>query len=599
VSDSIFRDESEIFEPNALGPIALEFVSHPKAPSFQHNDPWVLMNQLVSEISSGSFTANEQLRGLFAEAGLVSLWFYLKFIAGYSGPYGELNDSLHVDMCNFRQQVAVTPGMYAGMVVPRAVFKTTIAGHGASSWELTRNPSLRIGYAGAIAERAARCVSLVANTFEKNEFHQWIYPETRKANRSDEYIILANRPKSATDPNMQHITAGGSVQGIHVDLFVGDDIVGDDMLNSDHMSTADMQRNVNWFKTNHKTLLVSMRRSRVMHIATRYAVDDTSEFVMQDTKTRIGYWEGLPYDWPENGGKWITYYRPCSHPDSVGVERSILPESFTMAELRKMAEDDPWTFHTQYANRPHDTGSAEFSSYHVGGFKLRHDRTEGLILDFGLGLDEKADVVRFKDCDIVSATDPSGGLHGGRKSSRAASVVIAVCPDKRVALVDAEAGFVSTTAYLEWMFKFFRLYKPRNSIIETQGPFKALIPVIRDNERRNDMNIHLRPVDSLGQKEDTIRTILQPLLQRELLFVEDRVRGKLMDELKVFPSRRLDLLDALKIAVHYSITPDAPIQVSSESDDDNDYFEDEVVFRKKLSRRERERISQMSSRTGY
>ena len=91
----------------------LEIAPHPEAPLFsQEKDPALVLKQAISEISSqGGFRDTEQIRQLLRQAGFVSLWFYLKFIAGYSGPYNLLNTDLHVEMCNFRQRAAVTPGI--------------------------------------------------------------------------------------------------------------------------------------------------------------------------------------------------------------------------------------------------------------------------------------------------------------------------------------------------------------------------------------------------------------------------------------------------------------------------------------------------------
>jgi hypothetical protein len=97
----------------------LEIAPHPEAPLFsQEKDPALVLKQAISEISSqGGFRDTEQIRQLLRQAGFVSLWFYLKFIAGYSGPYNLLNTDLHVEMCNFRQRATVTPG-FKGSHVP-------------------------------------------------------------------------------------------------------------------------------------------------------------------------------------------------------------------------------------------------------------------------------------------------------------------------------------------------------------------------------------------------------------------------------------------------------------------------------------------------
>jgi len=130
---------------NKLAP--LEISPHPKAPLFKRKEEaGLILKQAMDEITSqGGFRTTEEIRQLLRQAGYVSLWFYLKYICGAAGPYDLLNGDLHVEMCNFRQMVATTPGVKAAMLLPRSSLKSTIASHGANGWELIRNPNLRIG----------------------------------------------------------------------------------------------------------------------------------------------------------------------------------------------------------------------------------------------------------------------------------------------------------------------------------------------------------------------------------------------------------------------------------------------------------------------
>ena len=71
------------------------------------------------------------------ELGYVSLFFFLKYIAGSAGPYNEINEDLHLEMCNFRQSdYCMNPGAHAACFVPRGFLKSTIMTHGGATWEL-------------------------------------------------------------------------------------------------------------------------------------------------------------------------------------------------------------------------------------------------------------------------------------------------------------------------------------------------------------------------------------------------------------------------------------------------------------------------------
>lgn len=95
---------------------------HPLAPTLSTApDAGLIVSQLITDVSSGHVAlGSEETRTLLAEAGLVSLWFFLKFIAGFNGPFDKLNTGLHRDMCNFRQSPhCMAPGVRAGICMPR------------------------------------------------------------------------------------------------------------------------------------------------------------------------------------------------------------------------------------------------------------------------------------------------------------------------------------------------------------------------------------------------------------------------------------------------------------------------------------------------
>jgi len=540
---------------------SLEIAHHEKAPIFrQDKNPQLILQQLFAEMTSANgFQTSEHIRELIRQAGYVSLWFYLKFIAGYAGPYDKLNDGLHVDMCNFRQRIATTPGIKGGLFVPRSAFKSTVASHGANTWELVRNPDLRIGCTSEIADRAQSFVDTTIATFRDNEFHQWLYPEHRKANRDDTNLILASRTKRYVEPNLKAITAGGSTQGIHVDLFDADDIVGENMLNADRVSGADMARMVNWLHSNMRTLVVSWKESRVLVVGTRYAIDDPYEPIMTQTKEQIGYWNDLDYA-VDPTGEWVTYYRPALQGDD-----SIWPDVYSKEGLAKIAETNIWLYQTQYMNNPYAAKPGDFSQYVIDKVDMTWNDAENTY------------EIRWEDgtkrllssADVVAAGDPAASSKKvGSRTSKSATVVVARWSDDRVVVLEADAGYVEPTRFFDWLFSYREKYGHglRQVYVEAQAGFKAFIPIGRKEEQLRGKNLGIVPVPALGDKEATIRNILQPFLNRGKLFVRRDIGDKVISELKVFPSNRMDVLDALKIAVYKTFRPDR----TDEDDEDDD-----------------------------
>jgi len=556
---------------------SLEIVPHPLAPTFaSESNPELMLQQLMQELSSPNFHATENIRQLIREAGFVSLWFYLKFIAGYNGPYDLLNTELHVDMANFRQKVAITPGIKAAGFLPRSSLKSTIFSHGANSWELLRNPNLRIGCTSQVFERALSFVKTTIRTFTENEFHQWLYPEYQKANRSDIELILTTRTRRYPEPNLMAITAGGSTQGIHVDVFDCDDIVGEDMLNSDRQSGAEMFRMTNWLFTNLRTLVVSWRDSRVIVVGTRYAIDDPYERIMQESREHIGDWTEIDEDYPVDGkGDWVTYYRSALQRDKEGNLYSIHPSAYSVEQILKMMETDPWTAQTQYLNRPRGVLGSDWVNYTINKCTLEWDTNSSQfeIVFMENGIPQRQSL---KNCCVVAAGDPSGGSTTGRRNaSKAATVVIARDSRDRVFILNVNAGFVEPTTFFDWLFAYKKTYGNvlTATYVEAQAGFKAMIPILRQEEQRRHQMLNLVGIPALGEKETTIRNILQPYLSKGLVWATESAEMQLLEEIKGFPSRRMDVLDALKIAVFKSYKPrgvddDEDSDYSDEDDDD-------------------------------
>jgi hypothetical protein len=558
----------------------LEICPHPRAIRYaRESNPQLVLQQVIDEISSGRFsTSSDELRALIAETGLVSLWFYEKFILGAAGPYSLLDTGLHVDMCNYRQRL-ITPGSKGAILVPRSAYKSTICSHGGNSWELVRDPDLAIGCTSEIYDRALSFVQQTIANFEENEFHKWLYPEWKKENRSGDELILANRTRRRVEPSLKAITAGGSTQGIHVDVFNADDIVGETMLNAERSAGADMYKMVNWLHGNLHTLVVSQKQSRVIVVGTRYSVDDPYEPIMQHSFEHYGYWEEVDYPLDPDGD-WQTYYRPA-----IQGDESILPDSFTKESLQRLMETNPWLVQTQYMNNPKAAGASDFAAYEVGNASM--DWVEELE-DYVLTIDG----VKYplSECDIVAAGDPSGGgKQRGLKSSKAAACVIARTHNDRRVIIEAHVGYVEPTKFFTWLEGYQKKYKLklRCTYVEAVAGFKAMVKLAREECGRRGIRAPIG-IPALGDKETTIRNIFQPLLDRNLLYTVPSTRGAVMAELRIFPSPRMDLLDALKIALHKSHRPGSPDGDDSGEDDEDG-----------LSPRKRATFANTRSRAGY
>lgn len=546
-----------------------EIARHPQAPIFsEESNPALVLRQLVEEVSSGGrMSTTESVRQLLRQAGLVNLWFFLKFIAGYSGPYNLLNEGLHLEVCNFRQKVATKEGARTGIYLPRGAYKSTICTHGAAQWRLIRNPNLRIGIASEINDRSESFVKVANSTFRDNEFFRWLYPEHQKANRDDTSLVLTSRTRKMVDPNLQAITTGGSTQGIHLDDVTFDDPVGDDMLNSDRSPTADMYRVTNWIYDNMNTLLVSVTKSNVELVGTRYCVDDPYEPTMVHAKAHYGDWDGLEEsEYPiDPSGPWEVYYRPV-----ICRGQNIIPDVISTAELEKMRETNPWLYWTQYMNRARMIKEGELGGFKVGIVDVEWNQTlEGYELVF----EDSGERRQLAGACVVGGADPAASeKRVGTGTSRSSAGVIARFSDDVVVILEAKAGFVSPTTFFDWIFEHAQKYGVMmgTTFVEAQAGFKAFIPLLRKEIARRGSKVGVVGVPALGEKQTTIKNILWPFLERGKLYVRREVANVVLEELRIFPSKRMDVLDMVKIAVFKSWRPAGGSDGGVDSDDDEE-----------------------------
>lgn len=543
-----------------------EITPHPKAPLFSTPDANLVFQQIFDEVSSGNFPANETFISMIRQAGYVSLWFFLKIIAAYSGPYDRLNTKLHLDMANFRQKGAL-PGARLGMFVPRSSLKSTICTHGAAAWTITRNPDDRICIFSGVYERAQQFLHAAQRIIDSNDLYAACYPENIPSRAdgtrwNDREAVMPSRSRFMPEPSLNAMTAGGSTQGVHVDEALIDDIVGDDELDANRGATADMYKKKNWFDDNQRTLLQSPERSRIILSATRYSIDDPYEGVMRDACVHHGFWDAIEAEYPVKAdGEWEVYYRQAREYDD-----SIFPEQYSVEWLSKLASDKPDTYRLHYENNPVSINAVEFAAYRPGGFDLVYDSSYG----WRLSLNNMGEVVNLSQCDVVMAIDPAGSERmASIKTSRSTIVLLARDSLNRHFILQVRAGYVATTTWFDWAFALKDQFDElvRGTWVEQQAGFRSLTSIIRGEEARRGKWLNYMPVNALGDKVVTIRNILQPLLEKNLLFIENGCRTLVDEELRVFPaSIKRDILDALKIAVKMSIKPDEDGMSEEESE---------------------------------
>jgi hypothetical protein len=494
-----------------------------------------------------------ELKELLREAGYVSLWFFLKYIAGYSGPFDLLNDDLHVEMCNFRQDL-LKPGSRGALFLPRGHYKSTIITEGATGWELLRSPWLRVRITNAIADKAQDFLKTVKAMFETNDLIRELYPEyvpQRSQEAWNDTVLTLHRSvrgKTYREGSVEYGGVGGASEGHHYDLHVVDDMIGLASLNSTRSSNATMMSTENWFWSSEKPLLVSMRNSRVIVVGTRYAVDDVYDSIIKKAFRQVGY--PLQSFEPVEGS-WEIYYRKGIEDGNI-----IFPEEFTKEAYDELAKNDWWTYVTQYLNDPREAGLAELTSYACKAAEMDYSEAdnEWFLLIAG-------ETIPLSTCDVIMAVDPAATeRYVSSKTSRSVVLVLATTPKDQKVIIALNAGYVPPTTMFDWMFQNARkwgLYL-RSTFLESNAGFKVLAPILLKEERTEGVSLHLRPFASAGDKDARIRSVLQPELNKNLIHSLDAYKHLVNEELSSFPqSRKKDIVDCLSIAVSNRIRPES------------------------------------------
>lgn len=540
------------------------YTPHPNAPLFESEDFHSVIDQVITEISSSNLsTSNEEIRQVLRQTGFVNLWFLLKFIAGYSGPFDKLNENLHLDMANFRQEMMI-PGRKAAGFTPRGCYKTTIFTIGGCIFILLRDPDACIELFSCVETRSVDFFRTVQKTFDHNELFAWLYPEYVPEKNAERWnkteMVLPNRTRHFTEPSLRGHGVGCSTQGIHGTHLIIDDPIGDTQLNVERDATAEMERISNWLVTNinNETLVKDHLTYQMFYTATRYGVNDSHAFIFKDPGKLYGFWDHLDLDEKDNG-EWHIYNRTVIENGEL-----IFPESFTQEKLEKMKEEDPWTYFTQYQNDPYKSGLNELNEYKVKECELVWENTWKVLYYFSGQLY----TVLLNECDVVIATDP--GATVGRKTSKTSkSATILYARDWRNNrfILRLKSGYVQPSAVFNWNYNLIRQFHTshRRTLLETQGAFKLLESVwmdywrqkvdeaVKENETHYPLKLQGKP--KTGDKKAMIRNTLEPILKDGLLFAEKTTKSKIDKAIMSFPFGALDILDAVCLAERGSIRP--------------------------------------------
>jgi hypothetical protein len=288
-------------------------------------------------------------------------------------------------------------------------------------------------------------------------------------------------------------------------------------------------------------------------------VDDPYQYTIDNAKKFIGY--PHPEFTPKPNGKWVVYYRLAVEDGEV-----IFPERFTKEDYEELAENDYWTYITQYMNDPQAAGLAEFYQYHTGQCSVVLDDLEQYWIvkkpdnNFNPFPDE-SDFVRLADCDCIMTIDPAFTDTGiSAKTSRTAIELWARDSNGNNYLIWAKVGYFDTFKAMDFMFYAWARFNGyiRTLFVETNAAQKLLPKLFLKEARERGIHLPITAKPETGDKVARIRSNLGTQLAKNRVWLAKGFSAEFLEEQKVFPQNRykMDVLDAAEKGVNNLTTPE-------------------------------------------
>jgi hypothetical protein len=503
---------------------------------------------------------------MMRQAGLVNLWFFLKVIAGAYGPYEKLNDTLHLDMCNWRQSDAcMAPGARWMALMPRGFRKSTVFSHGANSWMLTRDASSKIRLVNAVISRAEDFRNLSKATIDSNPLYAALYgsgwkmpdgspiasrvPAPNSRDWNAERMVMPNRERFAAEPSIKSAGVTGSGEGDHHTHLNIDDPIGLDAVDWQYQATTMMENAKKWMNTNLNALLDTPIENTIGIVGTRYAGDDCYEKFALDAREVIGTMDEAISPIP--GGRWSIYYRLVKEDGKM-----IAPEIIDEKELAGM---DPWTAATQYWNQPRKSGLNEFIKYVVKPCKLFNDAKSKLyLISFRDELTDEVKTLNAATLTGVISTDAASTDRNVSVLSCRTSVAVWFMDDQNRAFrVWDKVGYMSMDQTFDAIFEAWELFPGllEATLFETNAMQKGLYQLLEKEQERRKIWINLREAPAKGDKIARIRAVVGWFFAQGLIYSTPEAVVELRQEKDAFVSRKLDVLDETEKALSWLRRP--------------------------------------------
>jgi phage terminase large subunit-like protein len=471
----------------------------------------------------------EELKGLpdsqikkLALRARKQLYFMAKGVMGYK----DLTVATHGAFCKFVQNEEWDRKL---QLMPRGTLKSSIATEADSVRIACDQPdNARILIINEVLDNSKAFLATIRAQFEKNKFLQTLFPHLIHSRFSGPGIDWSGQsatlPRSTSykEPTWLPLGVGGAATSKHFSHIKVDDMIGLEA----KKSPAVLKAAINWNR-NIESLSIDAFSTVIEWTGTRWGRNDA----YQDIIDR--------YKLAESGGDLHVFTRSMLNKNG----EILYPEKFDWRFLRRIMEETPDIWSAQYMNDPTSEMTLDFSEADLKYFKFDNDG------NVRFWRDKVLQKWHWTDLDRVLTVDPNGGSKTA--PDEAALVVTGQAPDEDVFALKAKSSRWTPDEFIDEIFEAAVRWRPRVVVIEKAGQQNTRF-YFEKKMRKEGLYFHVEDGKHGNvNKEDRIRTALEPILASRQLFVLAS-QTTLIHQIKNYPDvKNDDQIDALSYAPKY------------------------------------------------
>jgi hypothetical protein len=524
-----------------------------------------------------------ELRAYFDASLFAFAWTFFGF--------HDLIPGLHGQVCHLLERWGEPPtepgdpGRRLMIQIPRGSYKTSLCTIANSLWQVSKRPDTTILICNEIVDNAKKWLRAMREVAMTSRLYQAVYGDLlppgvhwrdREAGRTmprwwkwnDNEIVFTRPTAGIPEASITAAGIGTATTGGHWDRIVKDDLISEDA----KQSPTIMQRVREWFDSS-LPLERPPYKGIDLVVCTPWSYDDVYRYILEKYDYKLYRRSAIELD-----------------PDT-GEETSVMPNRWTVPELRAEERRDPFYFSSQLMCMPKAGRFQSFDESWLRAFYLEREADPGraTIVIPHTDYDPKLSTAHRDDGRLIEAppsvalwatdravfVDPAAAdpKATGAAFSRSGIVAVGIDPWGRMPIFDCWAGRDNPTGLVERIFAMCSRWSCRRVVIEEVSFSIVYQSWLRQHALRTGYHLLVTPVKPGNRnKADRIESLI-PRFQNGLMYLNqgcqalDMLRREYID----YPAGATrDLLDALAYAPEVLRAPEDPTPPLDNEDEDED-----------------------------